>query len=300
MSVAAESLPAAGVRSDSLWQKGLRKLAHDRFGVAALVIVLVYLLIAAGVWLGLLGQDWFVTTDSSFAPASAEHWFGTTRNGQDIFDRAIFSTKTAFEIGLLVALFTTAIGGVLGAISGFYAGSWIDEVLLWFMGVLDAIPFYLFVAAVAYAMQGHPLGMHAALIATFWTTTGRIIRGEVMKLRSLEFVEAARAVGVGNLLVIFRHILPNTSHILLVQATIVFVTAIKAEVILSFLGIGTQDGVSWGLMISQSTNEVTAGFFNNFVAASAFMFVLVMAFNLFSDALQDALDPKKVTEDRGP
>ncbi len=297
MSVAAESLPAAGVRSDSLWQKGLRKLAHDRFGVAAMVIVLVYLLIAAAVWLGLLGQDWFVTTDSSFAPASAEHWFGTTRNGQDIFDRAIFSTKTAFEIGLLVALFTTAIGGVLGAISGFYAGSWIDEVLLWFMGVLDAIPFYLFVAAVAYAMQGHPFGMHAALIATFWTTTGRIIRGEVMKLRSLEFVEAARAVGVGNLVVIFRHILPNTSHILLVQATIVFVTAIKVEVILSFLGIGTQDGVSWGLMISQSTNEVTAGFFNNFIAASAFMFVLVLAFNLFSDALQDALDPKKVTGD---
>ena len=295
MSIAAESLPAAGVRSDSLWRKGLRKLAHDRFGIAALVIVLVYLLVAAGVWLGLLGQDWFVTTDSSFAPASAEHWFGTTRNGQDIFDRAIFSTKTAFEIGLLVALFTTAIGGVLGAISGFYAGGWIDEVLLWFMGVLDAIPFYLFVAAVAYAMQGHPLGMHAALIATLWTTTGRIIRGEVMKLRSLEFVEAARAVGVGNLLLIFRHILPNASHILLVQATIVFVTAIKAEVILSFLGIGTQDGVSWGLMISQSTNEVTAGFFNNFIAASAFMFVLVIAFNLFSDALQDALDPKKVT-----
>ena len=297
MSVAAESLPAAGVRSDSLWRKGLRKLAHDRLGVATLVIVLVYLLMAAGGWLGLRGPEGFVTTDSSFAPAAAEHWFGTTRNGQDIFDRAIFSTKTAFEIGLLVALFTTAIGGVLGAISGFYAGSWIDEVMLWFMGVLDAIPFYLFVAAVAYAMQGHPLGMHAALIATLWTTTGRIIRGEVMKLRSLEFVEAARAVGVGNLLVIFRHILPNTSHILLVQATIVFVTAIKVEVILSFLGIGTQDGVSWGLMISQSTNEVTAGFFNNFIAASAFMFVLVLAFNLFSDALQDALDPKKVTGD---
>ena len=295
MSIVAESLSAVDVGSDSLWRKGLRKLAHDRLGVAALVIVLVYLLIAAGVWLGLAGQDWFVTTDSSFAPASGDHWFGTTRNGQDIFDRAIFSTKTAFEIGLLVALFTTAIGGVLGAISGFYAGSWIDEVVLWFMGVLDAIPFYLFVAAVAYAMQGHPLGMHVALIATFWTTTGRIIRGEVMKLRSLEFVEAARAVGVPNLIVIFRHILPNTSHILLVQATIVFVTAIKAEVILSFLGIGTQDGVSWGLMISQSTNEVTAGFFNNFIVASVFMFVLVMAFNLFSDALQDALDPKKVT-----
>ena len=144
-------------------------------------------------------------------------------------------------------------------------------------------------------MQGHPLAMHVAMIATFWTTTGRYVRGEVIKLKSMEFVEAARAVGVPQGAIIFRHILPNTSHILLVQGTLVFVTAIKAEVILSFLGLGVQDGVSWGLMISQSTNEVTAGFFNNFIAASLAMFVLVMAFNFFSDALQDALDPRKVS-----
>lgn len=290
---AAASLPAAG-KPDSLFRRGLRKLLRDRLGMAAFAVVLVYLLIALAVWLGLLGQDWYVTTDSFRAPMSGEHWFGTTRNGQDILARAVYSTRVAFEIGLVVALSTTVIGGVLGALSGFYAGSWIDEVLLWVMGVLDAIPFYLFVAAVAYAMQGHPFGMHVALIATLWTSTSRIVRGDVIKLRSLEFVEAARAVGVPNLVIIFRHILPNTSHILLVQATIVFVTAIKAEVILSFLGIGTQEGVSWGLMISQSVSEVTSGFFNNFIAASAFMFVLVMAFNLFSDALQDALDPKKV------
>jgi ABC-type dipeptide/oligopeptide/nickel transport system permease subunit len=296
MSTVAGRLPARRALSASLWGRGLGKLARDKVGMAALVVVAVYFVVACGVWLGLIGQDWYVTTDSSFAPASSEHWFGTTRNGQDIFERAVYSTKVAFEIGLLVAVLTTIIGGVLGALAGYYAGSWIDETVLWLKGVLDAIPFYLFVAAVAFAMQGHPLGMHVALVATLWTTTSRVVRGEVMKLRSLEFVEAARALGAPNLVIVFRHILPNTSHILLVQATIVFVTAIKVEVILSFLGIGTQDGVSWGLMISQSTNEVTAGFFNNFVAASLFMFVLVMAFNLFSDALQDALDPKKVRE----
>lgn len=299
MNATADTLPASTPRPESLWSKGLRKLAHDRLGMAAAAVVLVYFVIACGVWLGLIGQGWYVTTDSSFAGVSSEHWFGTTRNGQDIFDRAIFSTKVAFEIGFIVAVLTTILGGIAGAIAGFFSGGWIDELILWVKGVLDAIPFYLFVAAVAFAMQGHPLGMHVALVATLWTTTGRIVRGEVIKLKELEFVEAARAVGVGNFTIIFRHILPNTAHILLVQATIVFVTAIKAEVILSFLGIGAQEGVSWGLMISQSTNEVTAGFFNNFIAASAFMFVLVMAFNLFSDALQDALDPKKVTGGAG-
>ena len=267
---------------ESFWSKAWRKFLGDRFGLASAGIVLGYIVIALGVWLDLWGQQWSTLTS------------GTNLSGQDIFDRAIYSTKTAFEIGLSVAVLSTILGAILGAISGFFAGRWSDEVILWLMGTLDSIPFYLFVAAVAFALQGHPLAMHAAMIATFWTTTARVVRGEVMKLKELEFIEAARAIGVPQHLIIFRHILPNTSHLLLVQATIVFVSAIKSEVILSFLGLGVQDGVSWGLMIAESTQEVIVGQFKNFFAASGMLFVLVMAFNLFSDALQDALDPKKV------
>lgn len=277
-----------------LWRRAGQRLLRDRVGMAALAVVGVYFLVACAVWLGLAGQGWGVLGPDSFAPMSAEHWFGTTRNGQDIFERTIYSTRTAFEIGMVVAVSSVLLGAVLGALPGYFAGSWLDETILWAMGTLDAIPFYLFVVAVAFAMGGHPLAMHLAMIVTFWTTTGRYVRGEVIKLKSQEFVEAARAVGVSQAAIIFRHVLPNTNHILLVQGTIVFVTAIKVEVILSFLGLGVQDGVSWGLMISQSTNEVTAGFFNNFIAASLAMFILVMAFNFFSDALQDALDPRKV------
>jgi ABC-type dipeptide/oligopeptide/nickel transport system permease subunit len=280
--------------SESFWAKAGHKLLRDRLGLAAAAVVFGYFIIALGVWLGFWGQDWSGLNAGSALPVSWDHWFGTNRSGQDIFERAIFSTKTAFEIGLYVSVLSTILGATLGAISGFYAGSWIDELILWLKGTLDSIPFYLFVAAVAFALNGHALAMHLAMIVTFWTTTARVIRGEVMKLKELEFVEAARAIGVPSRLIIFRHILPNTSHILLVQATIVFVSAIKSEVILSFLGLGVQDGVSWGLMISESTQEVTIGIFNNFLAASGLLFVLVMAFNLFSDALQDALDPRKV------
>ena len=279
-----------------IWLRAGRRLLRDRAGMAALAVVAFYFLVACAVWAGLAGQGWSDIGADSFAPASGEHWFGTTRNGQDIFARTIYSTRVAFEIGLVVAISSTLLGAIFGALSGYFAGSWLDELILWLKGTLDAIPFFLFVVAVAYAMQGHAMAMHLAMIATFWTTTSRYVRCEVIKLRAMEFVEAARAVGVSQTAIIFRHVLPNTTHILLVQATIVFVTAIKAEVILSFLGLGVQDGVSWGLMISQSTNEVTAGFFNNFIAASAAMFVLVMAFNFFSDALQDALDPRKVAE----
>lgn len=288
------ALPLRKTR-ESLWSKAIYKFRHDAWGIVALGIVLVYFLVALGVWFGILAQGWSAVGGEKWGPMSAEYWFGTNIIGQDIFARAIYSTKTAFEIGLVVAVLSTVVGAVLGALAGFFQGTWIDEVMLWLMGVLDSIPFYLYVAAVAFALGGYPYSMHVAMISTFWTITARLVRGEVIKLKNFEFVEAAHAIGVPDYLIIFRHIMPNTFHILLVQSTIVFVAAIKSEVILSFLGLGVKDGVSWGLMIAESTQEVLAGHFNNFIAASVFMFGLVMAFNMFSDSLQDALDPKKVS-----
>jgi ABC-type dipeptide/oligopeptide/nickel transport system permease subunit len=295
MSVTAASMvSSAEGHGDSLWLKAARKFRRDRVGMWALFGVLVYAVIALGVVFGFWGSEWADVTGPKWAPVSAEYWFGTNIIGQDIFARALYSTRTAFEVGLLVALGATAIGALLGSIAGFFSGTWIDEIIIWVMGVLDSVPFILLVAAIAYSLGGSPWAMHIAMIATFWIGTSRLVRGEVIKLKTLEYVEAAHAIGLGRMKIIFRHILPNTFHILLVQATLSFVAAIKSEVILSFLGLGVKDGMSWGLMISESTFEVLAGFFNNFIAASVLMFGLVMAFNMFSDALQDALDPRSV------
>lgn len=280
---------------ESLWTKSFRKLLRDRLGIASMIIVGVYGLVVIAVWLGLIGQGWSKLGEESFEGISMAHWFGTNINGQDIFSRAIQGTKTAFEVGLVVALSSTAIGGILGAIAGFFNRTIIDEIIMWIYGCLDAIPFYLFVAAVGFALKDQPYAMHIAMIATFWSSTCRIVRGEVIKIRRLEYVQAAQALGVKPITIIFRHIIPNTFHILLVQATIAFVGAIKSEVILTFLGLGVKDGVSWGTMLSESTNDVLRGHFGNFLAASGFLFLLVIAFNMFADALQDALDPKKVT-----
>ena len=231
---------------ESIWGKAVYKLRRDRAGMVGFAIVMAYFIAASGVWLDIWGTHWSDVEGPKWSPMSSEFWFGTNIIGQDIFQRAIYSTKTAFEIGLVVAVLSTLAGAVLGALAGFFSGTWIDAVILWIKGVLDSIPFYLFVAAVAFALQDNPYAMHIAMISTFWTTTGRLVRGEVIKLRNFEFVEAAKAIGVPQFIIIFRHILPNTFHILLVQATIVFVAAIKSEVILSFLGLGVQDGVSWG------------------------------------------------------
>lgn len=270
-----------------------QRLLNDKAGLTGLLIVLLFFLIAAGVWSGVLGQGWSDADGGRWESPGSAYWFGTNLLGQDIFQRAIFSVKTAFEIGIVVSVLSTLLGATLGALAGWYSNTWADSTILWMKGVLDSIPFYLFVAAVAYALQGREWAMHLAMIATFWTTTGRLVRAEVMKIKSREFILSARAIGLPVPLILFRHVLPNTLHILFIQTSITFVAAIKTEVILSFLGLGIQDGVSWGLMLAESTQEVLAGHFNNFLAASLMLFVLLMGFNLLSDALQDAFDPKQ-------
>lgn len=265
----------------------------NAFRNPGLLIVSAFFLLAVAAWTGLAGQEWSEVSGSPWEPPSAEHPMGTNRLGQDVMERAVFSTRTAFNVGLLVSIASTVLGALLGAMAGWHAQGVVDEAVLWLKGVLDSIPFYLFVAAVAFAMKGNPWSMHIAMIATFWTSTGRLVRGEVMRLKSREFVEAARSIGLPGWLIVFRHVLPNTWHLLLVQASLVFVAAIKTEVILSFLGLGVQDGVSWGLMLAESTQEVVAGQFANFAAASIMLFLLLMGFNLLVDALQDAFDAKE-------
>jgi peptide/nickel transport system permease protein len=270
-----------------------RRLRHDRAGITGLVIVSGFFLVAAGVWSGFLGQNWSQAGGGRWESPGPDFWFGTNVLGQDIFQRAVYSVRTAFEIGMVVSVFSTLLGAALGSLAGWYSDRWIDHAILWLKGVLDSIPFYLFVAAVAYALRGQNWAMQAAMIATFWTTTGRLVRAEVMKIKSREFVLSARAIGLPDMLILFRHVLPNTVHILLIQTSIAFVAAIKTEVILSFLGLGVHDGVSWGLMLAESTQEVLAGHFNNFLAASLMLFALLLGFNLLSDALQDAFDPRQ-------
>ncbi|WP_395374445.1 ABC transporter permease [Marinicella sp. W31] len=273
------------------WIHLLKRIKQDKAGMLALYCICFFLLIAVAVWMGYLGQSWGEISNQLYAAPSAQHWFGTNAIGQDIFDRAVFGTKVAFEVGVIVTTLSILLGAVLGALAGFNNKSWLDRFILWILAVIDSIPFYLFVAAIAFALQGTTLAMYVSMILVFWTTTARLIRAEVIRLKQQNFIEAAQSLGLNQWRIMFVHILPNTSHLLLIQATIIFVSAIKTEVILSFLGLGIKDGISWGLMIAEANADIQAGYFYNLIAASGFLFILVMAFNLFADAIQDAFNP---------
>jgi len=225
-------------------------------------------------------------------------WLGTDRVGRSILLRALYSIKVAVQIGLVAALVSVLIGTILGGLAAFFGG-WVDHFIVWLYSTFSAIPYIVLLMVLAAMFLGSPfegtlVPVYAAFCMTFWIGPCRVIRGEVMKLRELEYVQAATAVGFGRFRILWKHILPNTTHLMFINFSLIFIGAIKAEVILSFLGLGVKNEPSWGVMINHARQEVISGFMWQIGAATFFMFVLVLAFNILSDALQDAFDPKHV------
>lgn len=219
--------------------------------------------------------------------------FGADKWGQDIVLKTIKGAETSIIVGVVSALLAVIIGTFLGAIAGYFGG-WVDDILNWFYNVFTSIPYLLLVLAIAAVLQQKGiLSIVLILGLTGWTGVFRLIRAEYMKHTAREYVLAAKAIGVSHTRRMFVHIFPNVSHIALVQISILVVTFIKSEVILSFLGFGVPVGVvSWGSMLNEAQSELILGKWWQLVAASVAMAVLVTAFSMFTDALRDALDPK--------
>ncbi len=250
-----------------------------------------YALTALGAWSGVVGADWDLIGDSAYAAPSSAHWFGTNRNGQDIFARTLYAARSAFGVGLVAALTSTLLGTALGAVAGF-GGRAADAVVNWIAGSFDAIPFYLLVIALAAALQGQTAAMPLAMMLSFWTGTARLVRAELLRLRSQPFIEAARASGLNRTRIVLGHLLPQCLPLLLTQASLIFVAAIKTEVLLSFLGLGTSGGVSWGLMLAQAAQDIGAGEYANLLAATGALGLLTLAVGGLANHWQRRLDPR--------
>jgi peptide/nickel transport system permease protein len=219
--------------------------------------------------------------------------FGGDKWGRDVLKKTVKGSETSIVVGLAAAFVATLLGTVFGAIAGYY-GRWLDDFFNWFYSVFTAIPYLLLILAVAAVLQQKgTLTIILILGLTGWTGTFRLIRGEYLKHKGREYVQAADAIGASNGRRMFVHIFPNVSHVVLVQLSIYTVAFIKAEVILSFLGFGVPvDVVSWGSMLNEAQNELILGKWWQLAAAGTAMAVLVTAFSLFTDELRDALDPK--------
>jgi oligopeptide transport system permease protein len=217
---------------------------------------------------------------------------GGDRLGRDVLAKVIKGAEISIFVGVFAAVLATLIGTVFGAVSGFFGGK-AGDFLEWIYNVFTSIPGILLIFAFA-AVFGRGISTVVLILGlTGWTGIYRLVRAEYMKHRGREYVRAAESIGVSLGSRMFRHILPNISHVILVQLSILVVAFIKAEVILSYLGLGVPiDAVSWGTMLAESQVDLLRGKWWQLASATVFMAVFVTAFSLMTDALRDALDPK--------
>ena len=254
----------------------------------------------------------FLLAGVTIALGSGYHVLGTDKVGQDVLYLSLKSIRTGLLIGTLTTLVMLPVAVLLGILAGFMGG-WIDDLIQYLYTTLNSIPGVLLIAAAVLMMQvvidTHPawfatsaeradarlLALCLILGMTSWTGLARLLRGETLKLRELEFVQAARAFGVGNLAIMRRHILPNLMHIVLIALVMDFSGLVLAEAVLSYVGVGVDPTtISFGTMINAARMELAREpmVWWSLAAAFGFMFVLVLAANLFTDALRDAFDPR--------
>ncbi len=229
---------------------------------------------------------------TSEAPRALTLPFGGDRLGRDVLSKAMKGTQTSVFVGLLGAIVAAVIGTLLGALAGFFGGK-VGDFLEWLYNVFTSIPDILLLLSFAVVVGRGITSVAIILALVGWTGIYRQVRAEFIKHSTRDYVRAAEAIGASTASRMFRHILPNVSHVILVRLSLLVVAFIKFEVILSYLGLGVGvDDVSWGTMLAEAQSELILGHWWQLVAATAFMAVFVTAFSLMTDALRDALDPK--------
>ena len=222
----------------------------------------------------------------------SRHVLGTNNLGEDVLYNALKGVRTAFIIGIVPLAIAVVFSIIFGLLAGYYGG-WVDDIIQYVYQVLSSIPGILLLIAMLMVMERGLWQLCVALGLTSWVGLCRLIRGETLKVKSMEYVEAARALGASDARLLFRQILPNVMYLVIIELTLDFSGLVMSETVLTYIGVGVEPGTgSWGRMIMAADRELPSGIWWNLTAASAFLFVLVLAFNLFADALRDALDPR--------
>lgn len=280
---------------ESLSQKAMKRLFKKKFILLCIVVIISYIVLALLSYLNIT-PDFQERIGTKYQPPTLDKFsliFGADIFGRSILYKVIVGAKTAMTIGLVVTGISIPIGVLLGGLSGYYGGK-VDAFIVWLYTTISSIPYILLIIGISYVMGKGIFAICIAMGAVGWVGLCRLIRGEVMKHKSREYVLAIKLLGASDFLVIFKHILPNVFHLAIISSSLSILGAIKSEVILTYLGVGIQNGASWGTMIQDATGELVTGVWWPLAAVTGAMFFLIYALNLVGDALRDALDPKLV------
>ena len=236
--------------------------------------------------------DYALTPEGLGSPPSWSHPFGTDYLGRDVLSRCLIATRIAMLVGIIAVAIALSMGLLLGPISGYYGGA-IDSVIMRVADIFFAFPYILFVLLILSVLGPGFQNVFIAIGVLGWATFARVVRGQILSVKSMEYVEAARAQGAGDLRIIFRHVLPNSMAPVYVAVAMAIGGAIATEAALSYLGIGIQPpNSSWGLMIAESVNYLPAGNWWWLLFPSLALVTTVFGFISFGNGLRDATDPK--------
>lgn len=231
-----------------------------------------------------------VNPDARYLPPGPGHLLGTDNLGRSVGLRLVQGTRIAFHVGVMTSLIAIPLGVLLGLLGGYFGGK-ADSVVVWLCATVASMPGLLFILAISLVVGQGLLGIYMGIGLTTWVGVCRTIRAEVMKHRDKAYVQAARVLGYSHARIMFRHILPNVAHVILIQFSIRFPSAVSTEVFISFLGIGVQGEPSWGVMINNARLRLWQGVWWEMTFTTLAIFVLVLVFNHLADWLRDKLDP---------
>jgi len=268
-----------------------RRFKRNKLGLAGLVVVLVLFLIAITAPVISPYDPNGIDRNHILEPPCPEHLLGTDDLGRDLLSRMIYGSRISLSVGFVAVGIATIVGIFFGAIAGYYGG-WIDRIIMRFVDIMLSIPTFFLILAVIAFVGPSIWNIMIVIGLTSWMGVARLVRAEFLSLKGREFVLAERALGAGNMRIIFSHILPNSMAPVFVSAVLGVASAILVESALSFLGIGVQPPTpSWGNILTIGKDNIEIAWWLSVVPGRAIL-ITVLAYNLVGEALRDALDPR--------
>lgn len=277
-------------RSAGLWADAWRRLRRNRAALAAgITLIVISALTLAAPWIPGVSDPTHQDLGLGATPPSAQHWFGTDELGRDLFARVMYGGRISMLVGVVGTLVSLLVGVTWGAIAG-YVGGRTDDLMMRVVDVLYALPYIFLVILLLVFFSKSLLMLFVALGLVQWLTMARIVRGQVMTLKKMEFIEAARALGLGHRRILFRHLLPNVLGPVIVYATLTIPAVMLLEAFLSFLGLGVQPPMSsWGTLIKDGAEKMEEYWWLLVFPGTLFSLTL-FSLNFLGDGLRDALD----------
>lgn len=287
----AESLDVVDEKGTSLWSDAWRKLKKNKMALVALFYMVA--IIGIAIFAPYIAPYSYEETDLILGPTppSAAHWFGTDELGRDLLTRVMFGGRISLAVGFLATSVIVVVGVIYGAVAG-YMGGKVDSLMMRFVDLLQVLPYIIIVIILMVFLGRNILNLFIAIGLIEWLTMARIVRGQVISLKKMEFVEAAKASGLSTPKIIFKHIMPNTVSSVIIYSTLSIPSVILSEAFLSFIGLGVQAPMaSWGTLIQDGVGAMEV--YPWMIIFPCITLVMTLLFlNFLGDGLRDALDPK--------